>query len=53
MPSFINEAAWIASAKSKPLQVGPAPAPIPEENEIVIKVAYAAINPVDWKVGRT
>ncbi|KAJ5408943.1 alcohol dehydrogenase [Penicillium cosmopolitanum] len=50
MPSFINEAAWIASAKSKPLQVGPAPAPIPEENEIVIKVAYAAINPVDWKL---
>ncbi|KAJ5973370.1 alcohol dehydrogenase [Penicillium waksmanii] len=50
MSSFINEAAWIASAKSKPLQVGPAPAPMPEENEVVIKVAYAAVNPVDWKL---
>lgn len=51
MSPLVNEAAWITSAKSKPLQVGPAPAPMPEEHEIVIKVAYASVNPVDWKVG--
>lgn len=50
MSPFVNEAAWITSAKSKPLKVGPAPAPVPEEDEVVIKVAYAAVNPVDWKV---
>jgi NADPH:quinone reductase-like Zn-dependent oxidoreductase len=45
-----NEAAWMTAAKKKPLKVGPGPTPNPSENEIVIKVAYAAVNPTDWKV---
>ncbi|KAJ6102527.1 alcohol dehydrogenase [Penicillium sp. IBT 16267x] len=50
MPPFVNEAAWLQSANSRSLQVGPGPAPNPSENEVVIKVAYAAVNPVDWKL---
>lgn len=50
MPSFINEAAWLQSADSQLIQVGPGPAPNPSEIEVVIKVVYAAINPADWKV---
>lgn len=45
-----NEAAWIPSPRAKELQVGPGPEPNPSENEVVIKVGYAAVNPVDWKV---
>lgn len=26
------------------------PTPEPSENEVVIKVSYAAVNPSDWKV---
>lgn len=47
---FKNEAAWVTSAKARPLEVGPGPQPNPSENEVVIKVAYAAVNPTDWKV---
>ncbi|KAJ5802993.1 alcohol dehydrogenase [Penicillium pulvis] len=50
MSSFINEAAWLQSADSRSVQVGPGPAPNPSEDEVVIKVAYAAVNPVDWKI---
>ncbi|KAJ5636216.1 alcohol dehydrogenase [Penicillium longicatenatum] len=50
MSSFVNEAAWLPSANSPPVQVGPGPAPNPSENEVVIKVAYSAVNPVDWKL---
>lgn len=45
-----NEAAWITAAKTRPLKVGPGLDPNPSENEVVIKVAYAAVNPTDWKV---
>jgi NADPH:quinone reductase-like Zn-dependent oxidoreductase len=48
--SFENEAAWITAAKTRPLKVGPGPKPDPSENEVVIEVAYAAVNPTDYKV---
>lgn len=50
MSKLNNEAAWIPSAKANPLKVGPGPMPDPLENELVIKVVYAAVNPTDWKV---
>ncbi|KAH8697538.1 putative zinc binding dehydrogenase [Talaromyces proteolyticus] len=45
-----NEAAWLESFKGYPLKVGPGPKQEPAEDEIVIKVAYAAVNPLDWKL---
>lgn len=50
MPVFENKAAWITAAQANPLKVGPGPIPNPSDDEVVIKVAYAAVNPVDWKV---
>ncbi|KAF8860590.1 putative quinone oxidoreductase [Acephala macrosclerotiorum] len=44
-----NKAAWIPFEKAKYLEVGPGPTPDPSENEVVIKVAYAAVNPSDYK----
>lgn len=52
-PILDNEAAWIKAFKAYPLEVGPGPQPDPTENEVVIKVAYAAANPLDWKVSGT
>jgi NADPH:quinone reductase-like Zn-dependent oxidoreductase len=49
--NFRNEAAWIVAEKSHPLEVSSGPKPDPIGNEIVIKVAYAAVNPTDYKVG--
>lgn len=50
MPSITgNEAAWIPQAKGT-VAVGPGPTPDPAANEVVIEVAYAAVNPTDWKV---
>jgi NADPH:quinone reductase-like Zn-dependent oxidoreductase len=49
MPKFPNEAAWQTAASVKPFEISPGPNPDPAENEVVIKVAYAAVNPVDWK----
>lgn len=42
-----NKAAWITEKGARPFKVGPGPIPDPAENEVVIKVAYTAINPVD------
>jgi len=45
-----NQAAWIKVAKAKPLEVGSAPTATAGPGEVVIKNAYVAINPVDWKI---
>ncbi len=45
-----NEAAWIVSEKAHPMDVRTAPTPNPGDHEIVIRVAYAAVNPTDYKV---
>ncbi|KAH8687917.1 zinc-binding oxidoreductase-like protein CipB [Tricladium varicosporioides] len=45
-----NQAAWQTTAKARPLKVGPGPNPDPAENEVVIKVAYAAVNSCDWNM---
>ena len=45
-----NRAAWIKSRKQHPLVVEDAPAAHPGPEEVVIKNAYVAINPVDWKI---
>lgn len=45
-----NRAAWQTAAEKRPLEVGPAPNPDPAENEVVIRVAYAAVNSCDWNV---
>lgn len=44
-----NQAAWIPTEKGQ-VKVGPGPTPSPRDNEVVIEVAYAAVNPTDWKV---
>jgi NADPH:quinone reductase-like Zn-dependent oxidoreductase len=44
-----NQAAWIKEGKA-PVEVGPAPYPKPSSGEIIVKNAYVAINPVDWKI---
>jgi hypothetical protein len=51
-PILNNQAAWIKASKAYPLEVGPGPQPDPAEDEVVIKVAYAAANPLDWRVRR-
>ena len=43
-----NAAAWLTAAKARPLEVGPAPYVHPGANEVVVKNAAVAINPVDW-----
>ncbi|KAI9810290.1 MAG: hypothetical protein M1827_006340 [Pycnora praestabilis] len=47
-----NQAAWIPSAKSQ-LKVDSAPMPQPGPEEVVVKNAFIAINPVDWKIQDT
>jgi NADPH:quinone reductase-like Zn-dependent oxidoreductase len=44
-----NQAAWIVAEKTT-MKVGPAPMVKPGEGEVLIEVAYAAVNPADWKV---
>jgi NADPH:quinone reductase-like Zn-dependent oxidoreductase len=44
-----NTVAWL-TARATPLEVKPAPYEPPRENEIVIKTAAVAINPVDWVI---
>jgi NADPH2:quinone reductase len=43
--AYINE-----FGDSKHIKVGPLPTPTPADNEVVINVAYAGANPVDWKI---
>lgn len=45
-----NEAAWAPYAKANHLEIGPGPQPAPDAEEVVIKVAYAAINATDHLV---
>jgi NADPH:quinone reductase-like Zn-dependent oxidoreductase len=45
-----NQAAWIKSAKAKPLVVESAPYPTANPGEVVVKNGAVAVNPVDWKV---
>ena len=44
-----NQAAWIKAPKAR-LEVDSAPVAKARPGEVVIKNAYVAINPVDWKV---
>ena len=48
-----NQAAWCTAAKTRPLKVDSAPEPTAGPNELIIKNAYVAINPVDWKIQDT
>ena len=43
-----NHAAYLVTKASRPLQVRPAPYAAPGPNEIVVKNAAVAINPLDW-----
>lgn len=43
-----NSAAWIVGEKVKPLEVKSAPYTSPGEDEILVKNAALAVNPVDW-----
>jgi hypothetical protein len=45
-----NQAAWIKAAGAKPLSVEPAPTAKAGPGEVVVKNAFLAINPVDWKI---
>ncbi|TAQ87226.1 hypothetical protein B7494_g4450 [Chlorociboria aeruginascens] len=47
---FNNQAAWLPTERARAVQVGPGPKPNPGELEVVIRVAYAAVNPTDWKM---
>ncbi|KAK4502240.1 hypothetical protein PRZ48_005665 [Zasmidium cellare] len=50
MSAFKNEAAWMMMKNAKELEVKEGPVPDPAAEEVVIKVAYAAVNPSDWRV---
>lgn len=45
-----NQAAWIKTAKAKHFEVDTAPTAKAGPSEVVVKNAYVAINPVDWKI---
>lgn len=46
-----NQAAWQTAANAKPFKVGPGPdQDDPADDEVVIQVAFVAINPSEWKV---
>ncbi|OOQ86903.1 putative alcohol dehydrogenase [Penicillium brasilianum] len=47
--TFTNRAAWLQGEKVHPMVMEDGPTPDPSENEVVIKVSYAAVNPSDWK----
>ncbi|KAK5113598.1 hypothetical protein LTR85_010827 [Meristemomyces frigidus] len=49
-PVAFNQAAWQQAAFDKSFVVGPGPDQThPADDEVVIKVAYVAINPSEWK----
>ena len=45
-----NQAAWIPASTGKSFKVDSAPYPKPAPDEVIIKNAAVAINPVDWKI---
>jgi len=45
-----NKAAWITAPKAKPLKVDTGPDAKPGPDEILVKNAAVAVNPVDWKI---
>ncbi|KAI4124190.1 MAG: hypothetical protein LQ338_004938 [Usnochroma carphineum] len=45
-----NSAAWLVGEKVKPLEVKEAPYTLPGEDEILVKNAAVAVNPVDWAI---
>ncbi|TKA21888.1 hypothetical protein B0A50_08624 [Salinomyces thailandicus] len=45
-----NEAAWLSAPKTHPLEVGSAEYPSAKEDEIVVRVHAAGIDPVDNKI---
>ncbi|EPE08549.1 zinc-binding oxidoreductase [Ophiostoma piceae UAMH 11346] len=47
---MVNQAAWIEGGASQPLIVKEAPQPKPGPDEVLIKTAVIAINPVDYKL---
>lgn len=45
-----NKAAWITAAKAKPLKVDTGPDAKPSPDDILVKNAALAVNPIDWKI---
>ncbi|KAI0097427.1 GroES-like protein [Hypoxylon sp. NC0597] len=45
-----NKAAILSKPKAYPIMIGSSPYPTPGDGEIVVKVAAAAINPIDWYI---
>ncbi|KAI0143166.1 GroES-like protein [Xylariaceae sp. FL1272] len=45
-----NTAAWYPSSQAPALEIGPTPYPTANAGEIIVKVAVAAFNPVDYKI---
>jgi NADPH:quinone reductase-like Zn-dependent oxidoreductase len=43
-----NAAAWLPSPRAHPLNVDTAEYPVVAENEVIVKVAAVAANPMDW-----
>ncbi|OJD32447.1 zinc-binding oxidoreductase [Diplodia corticola] len=53
MTKPVNTAAFLTAEKAYPLEIGEAPYPTPISDEIIVKTAAVAINPVDWVVQST
>ena len=45
-----NSAAWLVAEKAHPLEIKPAPYTSSADNEILVKNAAVAVNPVDWAI---
>lgn len=46
----VNNAAFLSAARATPLTVAEVPYPTVSKGEIIVKVAAAAINPMDWMI---